>query len=127
MLVHKIVLLGRTNCIMFQYYIQIVFVYVHRSRHKLEIMQAYLKGENMDRELSMHRSYDSKRNSTQKTLRTVLLSILFHTYWPRHLSRHEIISHLSYYYGDTSIPALYRDLQTLTGIPVEELPEPDDE
>jgi WYL domain len=79
----------------------------------------------MDRELSMHRSYDNKRNSTQKTLRTVLLSILFHTYWPRHLSRHEIISHLSYYYGDTSIPALYRDLQTLTGMPVEELPEPD--
>ena len=81
----------------------------------------------MDREISMHRAYDSKRNSTQKSLRTVLLAILFHTYWPKRLSRHEITSLLSYYYGDTSTPALYRDLLTLSGIPVEELPEPDDE
>src|SRR5713226_8316282 len=79
----------------------------------------------MERELSMHRSYDGKRNSTHKSLRTVLLAILFHTYWPRRLSRQEITSQLAFYYGDTSTPALYRDLQTLTGIPVEELPEPD--
>src|SRR5581483_6460815 len=43
------------------------------------------------------------------------------------LTRYEITSQLAFYYGDTSTPALYRDLQTLTGIPVEELPEPDDE
>ena len=79
----------------------------------------------MERGIPVHRSYGSKRNSTQKSLRTVLLAILFHTYWPKRLSRHEITSHLSYYYGDTSTPALYRDLQTLSGIPVEELPEPD--
>src|SRR5947207_6688097 len=71
------------------------------------------------------RSYDGKRASTQKAVRTVLLAILFHTYWPKRLSRREITGYLSYYYGETSTPALYRDLQTLTGIPVEELPEPD--
>ncbi len=81
----------------------------------------------MERGLSMHGSYDGKRNSTHKSLRTVLLAILFHTYWPKRLTRHEITSQLAFYYGDTSTPALYRDLQTLTGIPVEELPEPDDE
>src|SRR5947209_8398595 len=73
------------------------------------------------------RSYDGKRASTQKAVRTVLLAILFHTYWPKRLSRKEITAYLSYYYGETSTPALYRDLQTLTGIPVEELPEPDTE
>ena len=73
------------------------------------------------------RSYDGKRASTQKAVRTVLLAILFHTYWPKRLSRKEITGYLSYYYGETSTPALYRDLQTLTGIPVEELPEPDAE
>ncbi len=81
----------------------------------------------MERELSMSRLYDSKRNSTHKSLRTVLLAILFHSYWPKRLSRYEITSQLAFYYGDTSTPALYRDLQTLTGIPVEELLEPDDE
>src|SRR2546421_3187830 len=81
----------------------------------------------MDRGASTMRSYDGKRASTQKAVRTVLLAILFHTYWPKRLSRKEITGYLSYYYGETSTPALYRDLQTLTGIPVEELPEPDAE
>ncbi len=67
-----------------------------------------------------------KSTSTQKALRTVLLAILFHTYWPKRLSRDEIIAHLSRFYGSTPIPALYRDLETLTGIAVESLPEPAD-
>ena len=81
----------------------------------------------MERGSSTQRPYDGKRASTQKAVRTVLLAILFHTYWPRRLSRKEITAYLSYYYGETSTPALYRDLQTLTGVPVEELPEPDAE
>lgn len=83
------------------------------------------EGEHMDSENTPGRSSRRKQASTQKALRTVLLAILFHTYWPKRLSRREIITHLGYFYGETSTPALYRDLQTLTGIPVEELPEPD--
>jgi predicted DNA-binding transcriptional regulator YafY len=79
----------------------------------------------MDEKTPARRPYDAKRTSTQKSLRTVLLAILFQTYWPKRLSRHEITGHLGYFYGETSTPALYRDLQTLTGLPVEELPEPD--
>ncbi|MEO6893099.1 MAG: WYL domain-containing protein [Ktedonobacteraceae bacterium] len=63
-------------------------------------------------------------SSTHKALRTVLLAVLFHMYWPRRLSRTDIISYLSPFYGDTSLPALYRDLATLTGSLVEELPAP---
>lgn len=81
----------------------------------------------MDREPAPRRSHQSKQASKQKALRTVLLAILFQTYWPRRLSRREIIAHLSHFYGETSTPALYRDLQTLTGLPVEGLPEPDAE
>jgi predicted DNA-binding transcriptional regulator YafY len=78
----------------------------------------------MDRETTPGQSHQKKRASQQKALRTVLLAIFFQTYWPRRLSRREIITHLGYFYGETSTPALYRDLQTLTGVPVEELPEP---
>src|SRR6266571_5450607 len=64
--------------------------------------------------------------STGKPLRTVLLAVLFHMHWPRRLSREEIIDHLSPYYGDNAVPALYRDLATLSGCRVEDLPEPND-
>lgn len=78
----------------------------------------------MERNAQARRPYDAKRSSTQKSLRTVLLAILFQTYWPKRLTRHEITRYLGYFYGETATPALYRDLQTLTGVPVEELPEP---
>ena len=80
----------------------------------------------MDRGYALQRPQGGKSTSTQKALRTVLLAILFHTYWPNRLSREEIIHHLSYFYGSTPVPALYRDLETLTGRPVESLPEPGD-
>jgi predicted DNA-binding transcriptional regulator YafY len=79
----------------------------------------------MDREIAPGHSPQRRQASTQKPLRTVLLAILFHTYWPKRLSRQEISTHLGYFYGENSRPALYRDLQTLTGVPVEGLPEPD--
>lgn len=59
--------------------------------------------------------------SSRKTLRTVLLAILFHTYWPKRLTRDEITRHLSSFYGDKPTQALYRDLATLTGTRVEDL------
>jgi hypothetical protein len=80
----------------------------------------------MDREFSKEPSHSVKHFSSHKALRTVLLAVLFHMYWPRRLSRNEIIGYLSLYYGDTPVPALYRDLATLTGVPVEDLPKPND-
>jgi len=79
----------------------------------------------MDGVPATRHSNPSKHPSTQKALRTVLLAMLFQTYWPKRLSRQEITGHLGYLYGETSTPAFYRDLRTLTGVPVEELPEPD--
>jgi hypothetical protein len=80
----------------------------------------------MDRERETQRAWEGKYTSTKKPLRTVSLAILFHTYWPKRLARDELIKHLAPFYGTTPIPALYRDLETLTGIPVESLPEPND-
>src|ERR1700682_5049341 len=80
----------------------------------------------MDREHETPPGRAGKSTSTRKPLRTVLLAVLFHTYWPKRLSRDELIEFLSLFYGDTAIPALYRDLETLTGIQVESLPRPDD-
>ncbi len=80
----------------------------------------------MDKGRPIQRPRGGKSISTQKALRTVLLAMLFHTYWPKRLSRDEITDHLSYFYGSTPVPALYRDIETLTGRPVESLPEPGD-
>jgi hypothetical protein len=87
----------------------------------------------MDEDVSTAQSHSDKHagkriasSSTRKALRTVLLAVLFHMYWPRRLSRSEIIGHLSPLYGENATPALYRDLATLTGVLVEELPRPGD-
>lgn len=64
--------------------------------------------------------------STHKALRTVLLAVLFHMHWPKRLLREELAARLSPLYGENPFPALYRDLLTLTGVPVEELPRPDE-
>lgn len=79
----------------------------------------------MEREHETQRELEGKYTSTQKTLRTVSLAILFHTYWPKRLTRDELIKLLAPFYGTTPVPTLYRDLATLTGTPVESLPEPD--
>jgi len=80
----------------------------------------------MEEEVPAQHSRDGRHVSGRKALRTVLLAVLFHTYWPRRLSREEIIRHLPRFYGSNPVPALYRDLATLTGVPVEELLEPGD-
>jgi hypothetical protein len=80
----------------------------------------------MDREHETPSARRGTSSSTKKPLRTVLLAVLFHTYWPKRLSRDELITFLSLFYGATAIPALYRDLETLTGRQVESLPKPDD-
>src|SRR5258708_23092804 len=78
----------------------------------------------MDRERETQRAREGKYTSTKKPLRTVSLAILFHTYWPKRLTRDELVQHLAPFYGTTAIPALYRDLQTLTATPLEPLPHP---
>ena len=79
----------------------------------------------MDREKGAQQGRRGKYNSKHKPLRIVLLAILFHTYWPRRLARNELIEHLSSFYGSMPILILYRDLEALTGIQVDHLPEPD--
>ena len=71
------------------------------------------------------RQASQRNNSSQKTLRTVMLAILLQTYWPKRLTRDELVEHLSLFYGPTARPALYRDLKILAGVPVASLPEPD--
>src|SRR5258708_36331210 len=83
-----------------------------------------LKGGDMDKGHSIQLPRGGKSTSTQKALRVVLLAILFHTYWPKRLSRDEIIDHLAYFYGRTPIPSLYPHLEPLTWLHVECLPEP---
>lgn len=81
----------------------------------------------MEKKLLTERSRNARQSSRHKAFRTVLLAVLFHTYWPRRLSREEMVRYLSPYYGENPFPALYRDLATLTGVPVEDLPSPNDE
>src|SRR3989440_12175195 len=80
----------------------------------------------MGTEFSVERFRNIKRPSKRKALRTVLLAVLFQVSWPRRLSKDDISGYLSSYYGDNATPALYRDLATLTGWNVEDLPEPND-
>ncbi len=65
--------------------------------------------------------------SSDKTMRTILLAVLLHMSWPSRLTKDEIYRQLPLYYGENPQKALYRDLETLTGTVVKELPEPDDE
>jgi predicted DNA-binding transcriptional regulator YafY len=65
--------------------------------------------------------------SRDKSLRTVLLAVLFQVSWPTRLTRQEIIEQLPYYGESTRHRALYRDIETLTDTQVDDLPEPDDE
>jgi len=61
--------------------------------------------------------------SSDKSVRTMLLAVLFQVSWPTRLTRDEIIQQLPLY-GEHPNRALYRDIETLTGIQVENLPEP---
>src|SRR5437867_2513404 len=64
--------------------------------------------------------------STDKSRRIMLLAVLFQVSWPQRLTKREIVAQLPMY-GEHPNRALYRDIETLTGIHVEDLPEPDAE
>src|SRR3989454_5909076 len=92
-----------------------------------------LKGFFMESEFSIARSSDVRRPgkkvaspSTDKARRIMLLAVLFQVSWPKRLTKHEIFKQLPMY-GENPDRALYRDIETLTGIQAENLPEPDAE
>lgn len=61
--------------------------------------------------------------STEKSLRTMLLAVLFQVSWPMRLTRKQITEQLPMY-GESPRRALSRDIETLTGYSLEDLPEP---
>jgi hypothetical protein len=77
-------------------------------------------------------SFDEKqpgrsRASRAKSLRVVFLAVLLQISWPSRLTSVELITQLPFY-GDGKRPrALYRDIETLTGYQVVDLPQPDDD
>jgi predicted DNA-binding transcriptional regulator YafY len=64
--------------------------------------------------------------SRDKSVRIMLLAILFQITWPTRLTKEEIFERL-HCYGEHPHKALYRDLRTLTDHAVEDLPDPSDE
>lgn len=66
-------------------------------------------------------------SSREKALRTVLLAVLLHVSWPRRLTRPEIVEQLPFYGESARQRGLYRDIETLTDCPVDDLPAPGDE
>jgi predicted DNA-binding transcriptional regulator YafY len=64
--------------------------------------------------------------STDKSRRTMLLAVLFLVSWPKRLTKREIVDQLLMY-GENPNRALYRDIETLTGTQVDDLPESDAE
>jgi len=63
--------------------------------------------------------------SRDKSLRTVLLAVLFQVSWPVRLTRQEITKQLPFYGESARQRAFYRDIETLTDTQIDDLPEPD--
>lgn len=62
--------------------------------------------------------------SKDKSLRMILLAVLFQVSWPKRLTRREIIEQVPFYGESQRQRALYRDIETLTDTQVDDLPEP---
>jgi predicted DNA-binding transcriptional regulator YafY len=65
-------------------------------------------------------------SSSAKSLRTMLLAVLFQISWPKRLTKEDIVRHIPLYGNSQRQRAVERDIQTLTATPVEHLPEPDE-
>jgi|GEM_PF-1138984 len=72
---------------------------------------------------------DSAREkpSRDKAVRTMLLAALFQVSWPERLTKQEIAQRIPFYGKDQRLRAVERDIETLTGVHIEDLPEPGDE
>lgn len=67
--------------------------------------------------------------SSEKALRTTLLAVLFQVSWPVRLTWQDIVEQLPFYGSSvrsTRPRAIHRDIETLTGLPLDDLPAPDD-
>lgn len=62
--------------------------------------------------------------SKDKSLRMMLLAVLFQVSWPKRMTRREIIDQVPFYGESQRQRALYRDIEMLTDSQVEDLPEP---
>ncbi|MGB8345376.1 MAG: WYL domain-containing protein [Ktedonobacteraceae bacterium] len=74
------------------------------------------KRQAMDGELEM--------KSSAKAVRTMLLAVLFQVSWPTRLTKQEIARRIPFYGKSQRLRAVERDIETLTGVPIEDLPEP---
>lgn len=83
---------------------------------------AFIKSDPMSR----HTQIQVTSPSRDKSVRIMLLAILFQITWPMRLTREEIVKRI-HSYGEHPNKALDRDLKTLTDHTVESLPRPDDE
>lgn len=82
-------------------------------------------GENASfEEPAMHGEREDK--SKDKALRTMLLAALFQVAWPERFTKQEIARRITQYGTSKRLRAVERDIETLTGFPIEELPKPDD-
>ena len=68
-----------------------------------------------------------EKAAKDKPLRTMLLAALFQVSWPKRLTREEISTQLPFYGKSTRQRALDRDIETLTGVQLNELPASDAE
>jgi predicted DNA-binding transcriptional regulator YafY len=105
---------------------------VHSHQKRFIYNALLLKGRSMEEEFSTAQSSKAGRStkngvhpSIDKSLRTMLLAVLFQVSWPTRLTAQQLIEQLPLY-GDSPKRALYRDIETLTNIYVRYLPEPGD-
>lgn len=70
----------------------------------------------MDGELEM--------KSSAKAVRTMLLAVLFQVSWPTRLTKQEIARRIPFYGKSQRLRAIERDIETLTDVSIEDLPEP---
>ena len=90
-----------------------------------------LKGNVMKEGLSPSHLTDGQHSgmrvtqpSKDKSLRMMLLAVLFQVSWPKRLTRKEIINQVPFYGESLRQRALYRDIEMLTDSQVDDLPEP---
>ncbi len=85
-------------------------------------------GENMEKPVEKQEA-SGRSASSEKALRTTLLAVLFQVSWPVRLTWQDIVEQLPFYGSSvrsTRPRAIHRDIKTLTGLPVDDLPAPDD-
>src|SRR6266568_3191704 len=73
---------------------------------------------------SQHSGMKVTQPSKDKSLRMMLLAVLFQVSWPKRLTRREIIDQVPFYGESQRQRALYRDIEMLTDTQVEDLLEP---